>query len=134
MAEGGIKESPLSRQVGKNAAYFNQYFERGTPKVLPEDVRDSLGTIFNLAPDSFKIGRRIPRFDIKPGPMILEEIEPLGRVVRSGAALLPDETMALIFQLDGGQEIAIRVDLDAVGQIRKNLSTIEHRLKSPELR
>lgn len=128
MAETGVKESPLSKRIGKNAAYFNQYFERGSPKDLPEAVRDQLGVIFGVDPDSFKSGRRLPRAG-KPGPVILGDADPLGQVVRSGAMQLPDGTMALVFQLDAGDSIAVEVDLDAVDQIRRNLASIEHHLK-----
>lgn len=123
-----MKESPLSKLIGKNSAYLNQYFERGTPKSLPEDVRDKLGVIFNLAPDSFKTGRRVPR-SAKPGPMLLGDAEPTGRVVQSGATLLPDGSTALIFRLAEGGSIVVQVDEDAAEQIRKNLSTIEHHLR-----
>ncbi len=128
MAEMGVKESPLSKQVGKNAAYFNQYFERGSPKMLPEDVRDKLAAIFDLSPESFKVGRRIARNSPKAGPLMLDDQEPIGQVAQSGAMQLPDGAMALVFQLAEGDSIVVKVDQDAVDQIRKNLSTIEHHL------
>jgi hypothetical protein len=129
MAEAGAKESPLSKQLGKNAAYLNQYFERGSPKMLPEDVRDKLGVIFNVDPDSFKTGRRMVRTAVQPGPILLEDVDPIGRVVGSGAMLLPDDSTALILQLDVGDSIVVQVDQDAAEQLRKNLSTIEHHLR-----
>jgi len=32
----------VSRAIGRNAAYMHQFIYRGTPKVLPEDVREAL--------------------------------------------------------------------------------------------
>jgi hypothetical protein len=129
MSERGLKESPLSKRLGKNPAYLNQYFERGSPKVLPEDVRDQLSEIFDLAPESFKTGQRIPRVSSSPGPMLLEDAEPMGRVIQSAATLLPDGSTALIFRFAEGPSIVVAVGQDALEQIRKNLSTIEHHLK-----
>ena len=35
-----LKKASLA--AGKNAAYVHQFIYRGTPKILPEDVRESL--------------------------------------------------------------------------------------------
>lgn len=128
MAEHGLKESPLSKRLGKNSAYLNQYFERGSPKILPEDVRDQLGAMFSLHPDSFKTGKRnVP--PTRPGPLLLGDREPDGQVVQSGATLLPDGSTALILLLAEGRDIVVQVDQDAAEKIRKNLSSIEHHLR-----
>ncbi len=47
----GLDLSALSRAVGRNHAYFQQYLKRGTPKRLPEDVRAALCARFGLHPD-----------------------------------------------------------------------------------
>ncbi|QDH17438.1 S24 family peptidase [Swingsia samuiensis] len=46
----------VSEQVGKNAAYLQQYITRGSPKTLHEDTRDRLSEIFNVHPDIFRYG------------------------------------------------------------------------------
>ena len=38
----GSNLKQVSLALGKNAAYAHQYIYRGTPKVLPEDVREAL--------------------------------------------------------------------------------------------
>ena len=44
----------ISRAIGKNHAYLHQFFNRGTPRVLPEDVREALGLHFDVDPDAFR--------------------------------------------------------------------------------
>lgn len=49
--EQGLDLSALSRAVGRNHAYFQQYLKRGTPRRLPEDVREALSAHFGLHAD-----------------------------------------------------------------------------------
>ena len=51
----GLDLSALSRAVGRNHAYFQQYLKRGTPKRLPEDVRAALCARFGLHPDELSV-------------------------------------------------------------------------------
>lgn len=130
MLEAGIREAPLSERVGKNQAYFNQYFGRGSPKYLPEDVREELGGIFRVHPDSFKTGRRITR--PKRSALMLKPAErPVGRVVESGAALGPGNSTVLILRLDGGQELTIEVDRQAIDALKENLAALEPHARQP---
>jgi Peptidase S24-like len=55
--EHGLDLAALSRAVGKNHAYFQQYLKRGTPKRLPEDVREALCARFGLAPEGLSGGK-----------------------------------------------------------------------------
>ena len=48
----------LSRLVGRNPAYIQQFVERGTPKRLPEDVRLTLAKYFQI--DERELGARDP--------------------------------------------------------------------------
>lgn len=43
-----------SRAIGKNDAYLHQYLYRGTPKVLPEDVREDLAALLKVVPDELR--------------------------------------------------------------------------------
>lgn len=54
----GISLAELSRAAGRNAAYAQQFVERGTPKVLPEDVR--LAFAICLQVDERLLGARDP--------------------------------------------------------------------------
>ncbi|MFN3675276.1 MAG: hypothetical protein ACK4TC_04800 [Sphingomonas pseudosanguinis] len=63
-AELDVSLSELSRVAGKNPAYFQQYVERGTPKVLPEDVR--LAVAIRLNTDERLLGARDPWVPMPP--------------------------------------------------------------------
>jgi SOS-response transcriptional repressor LexA len=41
----------LSRAIGMNGAYMHQFMKRGTPKTLPEDVRDRIAAELDLPSD-----------------------------------------------------------------------------------
>lgn len=44
----------VSRAIGKNHAYLQQYITRQSPRRLPEDVREALGAYFGVNPDIFR--------------------------------------------------------------------------------
>lgn len=46
----------LSQEAGRNHAYLQQYITRGTPRVLPEDVRSTIARILGGSPDDYKDG------------------------------------------------------------------------------
>ena len=46
----------LSQEVGRNHAYLQQYITRGTPRVLPEDVRIKIAKTLGGSPDDYKDG------------------------------------------------------------------------------
>lgn len=48
--------STVSKAIGRNHAYLQQYIQRGSPRKLPEDVRDALGEYFGVEPDTLKSG------------------------------------------------------------------------------
>lgn len=60
----------ISRSIGKNHAYLQQFLRRGTPRTLPEDVREELGRIFNLPAEGFRTGRLPPSYRDKLGAAI----------------------------------------------------------------
>jgi phage repressor protein C with HTH and peptisase S24 domain len=71
--ERGDDYAGLSRLVGKNASYIQQYVKRGTPKRLPEDVRRELASYFGVpeselgappAPPAIAPQILVPRFAI----------------------------------------------------------------------
>ena len=49
IARDGTRLSTLSRVVGRNAAWMQQYLRRGTPKLLPERERALLAAFFGVA-------------------------------------------------------------------------------------
>src|SRR5262245_66554618 len=56
LAARGVDLVPLSLAIGKNRAYFQQYFKskRPRPRFLPRDVRNALGRYFSIDPDKFR--------------------------------------------------------------------------------
>ena len=50
----GIPLAELSRKIGANHAYLQQYLRRGIPRVLPEDVRESLAAVLQVSPDALR--------------------------------------------------------------------------------
>ncbi len=73
IAENGDDYAGLSKLLGRNAAYIQQFIKRGTPKRLPEAERGVLARYFGvderilggLAPAAGRAGlRTIPRLDV----------------------------------------------------------------------
>jgi uncharacterized glyoxalase superfamily metalloenzyme YdcJ len=58
IAERGTDLATVSRAIGKNHAYLQQFIKRRTPRRLPEDVREALGAYFGVNPDLFREGPR----------------------------------------------------------------------------
>ena len=56
--EQGRSLASLSTMIGRNAAYLNQFVNRGTPRRLPEDERRHLAIVLNV--DERELGARDP--------------------------------------------------------------------------
>lgn len=52
--EAGADMAKVSRSLGRNHAYLHQFVKQGTPRVLPEEVREKLGEQFGVSPDEFR--------------------------------------------------------------------------------
>lgn len=48
IADRGLNLSDVSKKLGKNHAYMQQFMKRGIPEKLPEDVRAKLAEMFGL--------------------------------------------------------------------------------------
>ena len=62
-----LKSASLA--LGRNAAYVHQYVYRGTPKILPEDVREALARYLEVDPGELRAAetpKRKPRSDTAP--------------------------------------------------------------------
>jgi len=44
----------VSRAIGRNQAYLQQYVQRGSPRQLGEQEREALGRHFGVSPDTFR--------------------------------------------------------------------------------
>lgn len=56
--ERGETLSALSRIIGRNDAYLQQFVKRGSPRRLPEDARMRLAIVLNI--DERQLGARDP--------------------------------------------------------------------------
>ena len=54
-----LKNASLA--IGKNAAYMHQYVYRGTPKVLPEEVREALAKHLGVDQERLRAREKTPR-------------------------------------------------------------------------
>lgn len=64
--ERGESLASLSRLVRRNAAYLQQYLERGSPRALPDDVRHALAQ--HLGIDERLLGAQAPYHPPTPMP------------------------------------------------------------------
>lgn len=58
IARKGTSYAAVSRMIGKNEAYLQQFVKRGTPRRLGEDERLLLARFFNI--DERELGAREP--------------------------------------------------------------------------
>jgi phage repressor protein C with HTH and peptisase S24 domain len=97
----GEDYSSISRLLGRNPAYIQQFIKRGTPRRLAEEDRLKLAAYFRVpeqrlggrADDAFPAGGRfvaIPRIDIgaSAGPGGIADIEEQGTPIGFDAAML----------------------------------------------
>ena len=66
--EKGKNLASLSRQIGKNHAYLQQFIKRGIPLYLDEDVRELLAPLLDLEPNDLRPGRANTRGITRPIP------------------------------------------------------------------
>lgn len=55
LRERDLSMAEASKQIGRNAAYIQQFFERGTPKQLPEQVRYDLAHLLGIEPEDLRV-------------------------------------------------------------------------------
>lgn len=72
-----------SRLVGKNHAYLQQYVKRGTPRNLPEEVRQALAAHFRVDADEFRPD------GVPPGAAVARKARHLVPIAGHDYALLP---------------------------------------------
>lgn len=103
LADGaGVSLAFLSRKIGRNAAYLQQYVQRGTPRRLGEEDRRWLAAFFNV--DEARLGARHST-DAGPGMVAVRRIE---ASAFAGAGGLVDEDR------DAGEE---RIDARVVRRL-----------------
>ncbi len=114
-ADSGTSLSALSRMLGRNVAYLQQYVRRGSPRRLEDDDRQRLAAFFGVA-ETLLGGEggaetwRVPRYDVaaSAGPGALVDGELL-----SGSDLI-DPALARRLGLTRGQAAMLRVRGDSM--------------------
>lgn len=92
----GIGFARMSQLLGRNAAYIQQFVERGTPKKLDEEDRIVLGRFFGVAADEFAPpalrGDFLGRMEYKSAAASAERLAnqpPLAAPLRTGILTIP---------------------------------------------
>lgn len=82
--EQGVSLAALSRSLGRNVAYLQQYVRRGSPRVLPERDRRRLAAFFGVSEQALSRGE-----DIEPRDVLVPYLA-VAASAGSGA-MVPDE-------------------------------------------
>lgn len=125
IAENGDDYAGLSKLIGRNAAYIQQFIKRGSPKRLPEKERGILARYFGvderllggLASSTGKLGfRTIPKLDVgaSAGPGAINDAEALAGKIGF------DEKWLRKLATDPAQLSLIRVEGDSMAPTLNN--------------
>ncbi len=85
IARDGVSLSTLSRVVGRNAAWMQQYMRRGTPKLLPERERGLIAGFFGV--DVSVLGGATPPAIVRVPRLAVSVSAGPGRLVNSEATV-----------------------------------------------
>ena len=86
LADMGLSMKEASERIGRNHAYLQQYFERGVPASLPEDVRERLGDLLQLAPDALRSGAPLSENSFRTPFLAVPPANPADKVPVMGIA------------------------------------------------
>ncbi len=54
LEERGLNMSEVSKRLGKNQTYIQQYVKKGSPRWLPEDIRPALAAILDMSENDLR--------------------------------------------------------------------------------
>lgn len=125
IAESGEDYAGLSKLIGRNSAYIQQFIKRGSPRRLPEKERGILARYFGvdekllggLASSTAKLGlRTIPKLDVgaSAGPGAMNDAEALAGKIGF------DEKWLRRLGVDPAHLSLIRVDGDSMAPTLNN--------------
>lgn len=69
IADRGLNLSDVSKKLGKNHAYMQQFIKRGIPERLPEDVRSKLSEMFGI--DEHLLGAPLRQAQSQAQPIVV---------------------------------------------------------------
>src|ERR1051325_1905323 len=95
LADMGLSMKEASERIGRNHAYLQQYFERGVPASLPEDLREKLGALLQLSPDSLRPGASAASDYFRTPLLAVPPANPADKVPVMGIAEGGDEGWSL---------------------------------------
>lgn len=133
----GDSLAALSRMIGRNGNYLQQWVARGSPRLLAERDRRALADYFGISEQALggpavREGWRAPRLDVRAsaGPGALNDDEQA-----IGAASVPPE-LARSLRLKPGQASIIRVQGDSMasGLIDGDELLVDSARRSPDRR
>ncbi|KQR83315.1 S24 family peptidase [Sphingomonas sp. Leaf343] len=111
----GASLAALSRMLGANAAYLQQYVRRGTPRILPDRHRATLAAFFGVGEEEFG-GAKVPAAMLLPRLDLFASAGP-GALV-DGETLIGteaiDPTLARTLDLKPGMAAIVRVRGDSM--------------------
>jgi hypothetical protein len=125
ISENGDDYAGLSKLIGRNSAYIQQFIKRGSPKRLPEKERGILARYFGvdekllggLGPSAVRLGlRTIPKLDVgaSAGPGAMNDAEALAGKIGF------DEKWLRRLGVDPAHLSLIRVDGDSMAPTLNN--------------
>src|SRR5262245_51975095 len=95
LADMGLSMKEASERIGRNHAYLQQYFERGVPASLPEDVRENLAALLQLTPDSLRSGGAAASNSFRTPLLTIPPANPMDKIPVMGIAEGGDEGWSL---------------------------------------
>jgi len=116
-ADSGTNLAELSRKIGKNHAYLQQFIKRGVPSELPEKVRQPLASVLGVAESSLRHGT----VNHKPHPvegrvvqsLTQDKVAPDARKdleIKPGAELFGEADLPVFSTAQGGRGALIVTD------------------------
>ncbi len=110
--DSGMSMMALSKMIGRNQAYIQQYLERGTPQYLPEEERYKVAEI--LAIDENKL-KKVLKIDIEDKKLLNQKNMHVIREVQYGPDTVP------VYGAANGSSEALVLNFDEpIGEVAKH--------------
>jgi len=106
--EAGRNLAELSKAVGKNHAYLQQFLHRGSPRKLPEDVRRALAEVLGIPEAALRSDGQSAPADVIRKPKITP-----------GADLVGDRDFPIYGAAAGGAAGHLIIDFNPIQHVRR---------------
>jgi transcriptional regulator with XRE-family HTH domain len=116
----GTSLAEVSRAIGRNHAYLQQFVRRGTPKALPEDARHALARFFEIDESELRASGAVPA----PRETVPAPDAPGGRrVPKTLAARLSVARAESVFETPSAFAAAAGIDRQRYGDMEEGEDT-----------